>query len=103
MKKCILVLTSGVTIEFNEGDEVSVYIIDEFSAQNTEVEFIPMVIPWNKKDKVLTIEHTVKKDDKITNVEYTIPLERISWAYVQEVTNESNETSEQSENSSDNH
>lgn len=89
MKKCLVVLTSGVTIEFNDGDEVTIKWVNEEYDEIVDIDMIPLALKWvNSEVSLNAVTHIARKDGNEVKVEYYIPSDKISWCYVQEVKDE---------------
>lgn len=80
MKKVMLILTSGVTIEFQEQDEVSIGIVDGYQMEDIEhIEAIPLyLISSATEETVYAIRHV--HEDRV--MYYYVPHSRISWCYL---------------------
>lgn len=85
MKKCMVVLTSGVTIEFKEGDGVSIGNIQDDEMASVNLHEIPLFLNLGTENQVVVINHLTHDNDKEVNVEYYLPSDKVSWCYVQNI------------------
>lgn len=89
MKKALLILTTGVSIEFKQGDEITV------NGKLVEVHQIEQNLKWVNS---AIINHITHRNEKVF-VTYSIPSDKISWMYVQEVPDETITDSDESKDS----
>lgn len=86
VSKCIVVLTSGVTIEFMKGDKIMV------NGNECDYDNVPELLSM----AMTAILNDVVHERENLKVKYFIPSDKISWAYVQEVKDEPIQTKRKS-------